>query len=162
MNLWLPGGRIRGRDREFGVEMYTLLYLKQINNKDLLHSTWNSVHCCGSLEGRGVWGRMGTCINIYKAESLYRSPESITTLLISYIPTQILKFLHFYGGVLWFSLYNIISTANGDSYAPSFLIWMPFVSFPCLITLGFTIIHNPINIHQSVLISIFTSLVLVF
>ena len=30
MNVWLPGGRIRGRDREFGINMYTLLYLKCI------------------------------------------------------------------------------------------------------------------------------------
>ena len=31
--------------REFGVEMYTLLYLKWIANKDLLPSTWNSAQC---------------------------------------------------------------------------------------------------------------------
>jgi len=28
--------------REFGMDMYTLLYLKWITNKDLLYSTWNS------------------------------------------------------------------------------------------------------------------------
>ena len=28
--------------REFGMDMYTLLYLKQITNKDLLYSTGNS------------------------------------------------------------------------------------------------------------------------
>ena len=28
--------------REFGINMYTLLYLKWITNKDLLHSTGNS------------------------------------------------------------------------------------------------------------------------
>ena len=27
------------------MEMYTLLYLKWITNKDLLYSTWNSVQC---------------------------------------------------------------------------------------------------------------------
>ena len=31
--------------REFGMDMYTLLYLKWISNKDLLYSTWNSVQC---------------------------------------------------------------------------------------------------------------------
>ena len=43
-NLWLPGGgRWRGGiDWEFGIDMYTLLYLKQITNKDLLYSTGNS------------------------------------------------------------------------------------------------------------------------
>ena len=37
---------------------------------------------CGSLDGRGVWGRMDTyrCM----AESLCCPPETITTLLISY------------------------------------------------------------------------------
>ena len=36
------GGRVGGRDREFGIDMYTLLYLKRITNKDLLYSTGNS------------------------------------------------------------------------------------------------------------------------
>ena len=31
-----------GIDWEFGIDMYTLLYLKQITNKDLLYSTGNS------------------------------------------------------------------------------------------------------------------------
>jgi len=37
------GGRWReGILRVFGMGIYTLLYLKQITNKDLLYSTWNS------------------------------------------------------------------------------------------------------------------------
>ena len=32
-----------------------------------------------SLDGRGVWGRMGTCVRM--AESLCCPPETITTLL---------------------------------------------------------------------------------
>ena len=31
-----------GTDWEFGIELYTLLYLKWITNKDLLYSTENS------------------------------------------------------------------------------------------------------------------------
>ena len=31
--------------REFGIDMYTLLYLNCITNKDLLNSTGNSAHC---------------------------------------------------------------------------------------------------------------------
>ena len=31
-----------GIDWEFGMDMYTLLYIKQIANKDLLYSTGNS------------------------------------------------------------------------------------------------------------------------
>ena len=34
-----------GIGRTFGMEMYTLLYSKQITNKDLLYSTWNSAQC---------------------------------------------------------------------------------------------------------------------
>ena len=36
---------------------------------------------CGSLDGRGFGGRMDTCVCM--AESLYCSPETLTTLLIS-------------------------------------------------------------------------------
>ena len=39
---------------------------------------------CGSLDERGVWGRMDTCVCM--AEFLQCSPEIITTLLIGYIP----------------------------------------------------------------------------
>ena len=39
-----------------------------------------------SLDGRRVWGRMDTCL--YLAESLRCSPETTTTLLISYSPLQ--------------------------------------------------------------------------
>ena len=40
----------------------------------------------GSLDERGVWERMDTCI--CTAESLSCSPETVITLLISYIPIQ--------------------------------------------------------------------------
>ena len=40
----------------------------------------------GSLDGRGVWGRMDTWILI--VESLCRPPETITALLISHTPVQ--------------------------------------------------------------------------
>ena len=35
-------GRREGLVREFGIDMYTLLYFKRIINKDLLYSTGNS------------------------------------------------------------------------------------------------------------------------
>ena len=46
----------------------------------------------GSLDGRGIWGRMDTCICM--AESLHCPPGtmSLTTLLISYTPIQNEKF----------------------------------------------------------------------
>ena len=41
---------------------------------------------CASPDGRGAVGRMGTCMCM--AESLRRSPETMTTLLIGYTPIQ--------------------------------------------------------------------------
>ena len=125
--------------REFGVEMYTLLYLTRRTNKDLLSSTGDSAlssvitlwspagrdegrdswgvwdghgHSAvfnmenqqgpagqhrglcsvsrGSLDGRGVWGRMHMCICM--AEFLHCSPETITILLLAYTPIQGKKF----------------------------------------------------------------------
>jgi len=38
------------------------------------------------LDGRGVWGRMDTCIPM--AESLGCSPETVIALFISYTPIQ--------------------------------------------------------------------------
>ena len=45
---------------------------------------------CGSLDGRGVWGRIVTCLCM--AEPLHSLPETITTLLIGYTPIQNKKF----------------------------------------------------------------------
>ena len=46
----------KGRDREFRVDMYTLLYLKWIGNKDLLYSTWNSAQCYAAAWIEGEFG----------------------------------------------------------------------------------------------------------
>ena len=46
---------------------------------------------CGSLDEKGDWGRMDTCI--CTAESLCGPRETITTSLISYSPIQNKKFL---------------------------------------------------------------------
>ena len=40
------------------IGLYTLLYLKWVTTKDLLYSTGNCSMLRGSLDGRGVWGRM--------------------------------------------------------------------------------------------------------
>jgi len=47
MNLWLPGGGMMGEGivKEFEMDMYTVLYLKWIINKDLLYNTRNSTQC---------------------------------------------------------------------------------------------------------------------
>ena len=49
----------------------------------LYHRELSSMFCA-SLDGRGVWGRMDTCICM--AESLLCLHETITTLITSYIP----------------------------------------------------------------------------
>ena len=38
-------GRGEGTVKEFWTDMYTLLYLKWITNKDILYGTWNSAQC---------------------------------------------------------------------------------------------------------------------
>ena len=43
INIWLAWGRMWGGIvREFGIDMYTLLYLKWIPNKDRWYNTRNS------------------------------------------------------------------------------------------------------------------------
>ena len=82
MNLWLPGGRMRGRDREFGINMYTLLYFKWIY---VQHRQFFS-KLCGRLDVSRVWRRRDTCM--WMAESLCCPLETITTLLLGYTSIQ--------------------------------------------------------------------------
>ena len=44
--LWLPKGYWwwGGINQEFGINIYTLPYIKQVNNKDLLYSTGKYTH----------------------------------------------------------------------------------------------------------------------
>ena len=79
--------RGKGNGRELGTDMYTLLYLKGIFNKDLLYSTWNSAQCyMAAWMGGGSWGRMDAYICM--AESLCCSPETTSTFLICYTPVR--------------------------------------------------------------------------
>ena len=59
----------------------------------------------GSLGGRGVWGRMDTCMSM--AESLHCLPETVTTLLIGYTPIQNKKV--FVEGLLYSLVRNVTS-----------------------------------------------------
>ena len=45
------------------MDMYTLLDLKWITNKDLLYSTWNSAQCCVAAWMGGEFG--GKLIHVY-------------------------------------------------------------------------------------------------
>ena len=85
LRKWTHGGK--GMAGDFRKVMNTLLCLEWITKRNLLlqHMELCSVLCV-RLDGRGVWGRMDTCICM--AESLHCLPETITTLLISYTPMQ--------------------------------------------------------------------------
>ena len=50
--------------REFGIEIYTLLYLKWITNKDFLSSAWNSAQCYVAAWVEGEFG-MDMCTLVY-------------------------------------------------------------------------------------------------
>ena len=45
--------------REFGIDMYTLLHLKWITNKDLLYNTGNSAQCYVAAWMAGEFGENG-------------------------------------------------------------------------------------------------------
>ena len=68
--LMVAGGRMGGRDREFGMDLCTLLYLKMDNQQGpLVYHRKLYLMLCDSLDGRGVWGRMEKCM--YMAESFH-------------------------------------------------------------------------------------------
>ena len=65
------------------MDMYTLLYLKQVTNKDLLYSTGNSAqYYVAAWIGGEFRGRMDT--GIWMTESLCCPHETITTLTSTY------------------------------------------------------------------------------
>ena len=49
-----------GIGREFGMDMYTLLYLKWITNKALLYSTGNSAQCFVVTQMEERFGKNGS------------------------------------------------------------------------------------------------------
>ena len=67
-----------GINQEFGMNIFTLLYIKQITKKDLLYRTGNyiqySVITFKEKEAEKIY------IYIYKTESLCCTPETNTTL----------------------------------------------------------------------------------
>ena len=52
-----------GNDREFGMDVYTLLYLKWITSKVLLYSTGDSAQCYVAAWMEGKFG--GEWIHVY-------------------------------------------------------------------------------------------------
>ena len=83
---------VEGIVRELGMDIYTLLYLEWITNKDLQYSTWNSAqNVIWQLPGEGSLGE-NRYMYMYDWVSLHCSPKTITTLLVGYIPIQNKKF----------------------------------------------------------------------
>ena len=77
---------MRERDRKFGMDMYTLLYLKWITNKDLLYSTGNSAQWYVAAWMRGEFG--GEWIHVYVLLSPFPVHLKLSQycLLIGYTP----------------------------------------------------------------------------
>ena len=67
----LNGCQRKGIVREFGMDMYTLLYLKRIASKDLLYSTWNSAQCYVDAWMGGEFGGERVC------ECVWLSPFTV-------------------------------------------------------------------------------------
>ena len=80
--LWLPVGR----DSEglWEGHIHTAIFKVDIQQGPIAHGPLFNM--CASPDGRGVWGRKDACV--CKAESLHCSPETTTTLLTGYTPTQ--------------------------------------------------------------------------
>ena len=53
MNLQLPGGRNGGCVREFGMDMYTVLYLRWVRKSNCI-AQGTLFMLCGSLDEKGV------------------------------------------------------------------------------------------------------------
>ena len=72
-----------GTVRKLGIDIYMLLYLKWLTDKDLLCSIGNSAQCYLAAWMEGEFG--GEWIHVHVGLS---PPETITTLLIGYTPIQ--------------------------------------------------------------------------
>ena len=65
-----------GLNQDFGVNRHVLIYIKQINNKGLLHSTGNNIQCLVIIYN----GKESDKEYIYKTESFYLKHCKSTTL----------------------------------------------------------------------------------
>jgi len=76
-NLMVNKGKRGGINWETGIDIYTLLYIKQITNKDLLYSEGNSIFC-NDPHGKRILKRVDIWLCI--AESLCCTPHTNNTV----------------------------------------------------------------------------------
>ena len=74
---------------ELGMDMYTVLYLQWITNKDLLYSTGKFAQCYVAAWMGGEL--VGEWVHVYFMAEFHCSPETITTLLICFSSVQSLS-----------------------------------------------------------------------
>ena len=66
--------------------LYALLYLKRLTNRTYFMAQELCSMLCGSLDGRGLWGRTVTCVCL--AESLRCSLETVINAVSRLYPPQ--------------------------------------------------------------------------
>ena len=82
-----------GIAKDLGMDMYILLCLKWISDKDLLYSTWNSAQCYVAAWMGGSLGRNGQLMYVWLCPFTVHLKLSQHSLLIIYTPIQNKKLL---------------------------------------------------------------------
>ena len=88
INLWLPGGKMRGTDSQGIWDRHVHTAIFKIDNQEgppIQHRELSSM-LCGSLDDRGIWKRMDTYL--FMDEILCSPPKTITKLLSGHTPIE--------------------------------------------------------------------------